>query len=421
MAAGSPSLMRQLNLAAVLRVIRTQGPLPRPELARATGLSTPTVKQLVELLLAKGYVEETDHEVDVDGPRRPGPRARLVGFRASVGYVLAVDAGADNTVAKLADLSGAVVSTARAAHPVHAQRGTGKAQRGEVLSAIRESAAKVLADSGVPAHELRAVAIGTPGVVDPSTGQISLAPQIGGWEGINLAAELSDLADCSIVIENEAHLSLLAEQWLGAARSHQNVVYIQLGVGIGAAILINGQLYRGSSGAAGEIAYLITESDLGDQPRDSTAGPFEWQAGGDAYRRHGARVAISPGGAMLLDLAGGDPEAVSAQIVFDAAAAGDEAALRVVAEIMERVGRGIANIASILNPDLILIGGGIANAGSTVLDPIREAVRKYAPRPPAVELSALGSDGTVLGAIRRAIEVADEAMFSFIATTDQLK
>lgn len=408
--AGSPSLMRQLNLASVLNVIRTQGPLPRPELARATGLSMPTVKQLVELLLAKGYVDEVDPPVHLDLPRRPGPRPRFLSFRATLGYVIAVDTGADNTVVKIADLSGSVVSTARVAHREPADRQA-------ALDAIRASVGRVLADSGVKRTDVRAMVIGTPGVVDPRTGEISLAPQIADWEGISLRTELADLAECPIVVENEAHLSLLAEQWIGAARNHPNVVYVQLGIGIGAAILIDGRLYRGSSGAAGEIAYIVNDADVG-QPRESAAGPFEWFAGGDAFRRRGEMAAIGESGAMLLSLAGGDPSAVTAQIVFDAAAAGDPAALDVVTDILGRLGREVANIASILNPDLILLGGGIAKAGDTVLGPIREAVAQFAPRPPEVQLSDLGGDGSVLGAIRRAIDIADEATFSFIDTTE---
>lgn len=408
--AGSPSLMRQLNLASVLSVIRAQGPLPRPEIARATGLSMPTVKQLVDLLLAKGYVDEVDPPTDGNLPRRPGPRPRFISFRATLGYVLAVDAGADNTVAKLADLSGSVISTARVVHQEPADRHA-------VLDAIRASVDEVLGDSGVQRSDIRAMVIGTPGVVDPRTGQISLAPQIADWDGISLRSELSDIAECPIVVENEAHLSLLAEQWIGAARNYLNVVYVQLGIGIGAAILIDGRLYRGSSGAAGEIAYLVADADV-NQPRESAAGPFEWFAGGDAFRRRGAMAAIGERGAMLLSLAGGDPDAVTAQIVFDAAAVGDAAALDVATAILERLGREVANIASILNPDLILLGGGIANAGQIVLGPIREAVARFAPRPPAVQLSDLGGDGTVFGAIRRAIDIADEATFSFIAATE---
>ena len=410
MATGSPSLMRQLNLTSVLSVIREQGPLPRPELARATGLSMPTVKQLVDVLMAKGYVEEVDPPAGIDSPRRPGPRARFVSFRATFGYVLAVDVGAHNTVAKLADLSGSVVSTARVVHPE-------RADRSAVLHAIRTSVDHVYADSGVQPGDVRAMVIGTPGVVDPRTGEVTLAPQIAQWDGIDLRSQLSDIIHFPIVVENEAHLSLLAEQWIGAAHKHLNVVYIQLGIGIGAAILIDGRLYRGSSGAAGEIAYLVTDADV-DQPHESAAGPFEWFAGGDAFRRRGAMAAIGGRGATLLSLAGGDPEAVTAQIVFDAAATGDAAALDVATSILERLGREVANIASILNPDLILLGGGIAKAGDMVLRPIREAVARFAPRPPPVHLSDLGGDGAVLGAIRRAMDIADEATFSFMATPE---
>lgn len=407
---GSPSLMRQLNLASVLRLVRSQGPLPRPELARTTGLSMPTVKQLVDVLIAKGYVEEIDPPDGIDRPRRPGPRARLISFRATLGYVLAVDVGADRTVAKLADLSGSVLSTMRVVHPEPADRDS-------VMRAIRTSIDEVHAHSGVPRSGVRAMVMGTPGIVDPRSGEISLAPQIAGWDGINLRSELSDIIQFPVVVENEAHLSLLAEQWIGAARNHSNVVYIQLGIGIGAAILIDGRLYRGSSGAAGEIAYLVAEADV-DQPEESAAGPFEWFAGGDAFRRLGAIVAMSERGAMLLSLAGGDPEAVTAQIVFDAAAAEDPAALDIATSILDRLSREVANIASILNPDLILLGGGISNAGEAVLGPIREAVARFAPRPPDVQLSDLGGDGAVLGAIRRAVDVADEYTFSFTAKTE---
>ena len=299
----------------------------------------------------------------------------FVSFRADLGYVLAVDAGADNTVAKLADLSGAVLASARVPHSGTGQTVTQCSRRSET------SVDQVLAGLGRAAQRSAGDRHRHSGCCRSATGRITLAPQIVDWDGIDLASELSDIAECPIVVENEAHLSLLAEQWLGAARSHRNVVYIQLGIGIGAAILIDGRLYRGSSGAAGEIAYLVTDGGDADQPRDSAVGPFEWFAGGDAYRRRGAIAAMSERGALLLSLAGGDPEAVTAQIVFDAAAAGDPAALDVATAVLELLGRGVANIASILNPDLILLGGGIANAGATVLGPIREAVGRLLTAP----------------------------------------
>lgn len=403
--AASPSLMRQLNLTLVLEAIRDHGPVSRPHLARSTGLSKPTVTHVVELLLEKGYVEETDAALGVTEPKRPGPRAKLLSFRANRGYLLCIDVGADNTVAKLADLSGDVLQTARSDH--HDQP-----RRDDVLAAIRHTAARVLRDADVPAEQVHAVTIGTPGVVDPVTKTISLAPQIDGWDGIDLAHELRDLADCPIVVENESHLSLLAEQWRGGAQGVENVVLIQVGIGIGGALLLGGQLYRGSSGAAGEIAYFAVDGDEQVPPGSST-GSFEWFAGGHAYRRHGAAAARGPQGAPLLERAGGDPDAVTAQIVFAAAAAGDPVSAQIATTLLERLGRGIASIAMTVNPDLVLIGGGITNAGDAVLVPIRRVVESLTPHPPTVAISTLGSDGTVLGAVRRAMEVADHATFSF--------
>ena len=184
-------------------------------------------------------------------------------------------------------------------------------------------------------------------------------------------------------------------------------------------MLINGEIYRGSTGAAGEIAYLVTGDDDEDRQPESSAGSFEWFAGGQAYRRHGIRTAKTARGSLLLELAGGDADAVSAKIVFDAAAQGDPAALEITMELLGRLGRGLANIATTLNPDLVLIGGGITGAGDAMLAPIRASIAALTPHPPSVMLSTLGGDGTALGAVRRAMEVVDETIFSFITTIDQ--
>ncbi|MCA0252556.1 MAG: ROK family transcriptional regulator [Actinobacteria bacterium] len=408
--ADSPSLLRQMNLAVVLREIRRSGPISRPTIARETGLSNPTVTHVVQLLLDKGYVVETGSGADSPEPKRPGPRARYLTFRSDLGYLLGIDSGADNTVSKLADLSGTILATARMAHDRDPDRA-------HVLNAIRTTSAEVLTQAGVTASQLRAVVIGTPGVVDPVTGELSLAPQIEGWEGLALADELRDLAGCPIVAENEANLSLLAERWQGGAQATDHVVYVQFGVGIGGALLVGGELYRGSAGAAGEFAYLATTDPEEEDPRRSSAGRFEWFAGGGAYQRHGAEAARRPEGALLLELAGGDPDAVTARVVFEAAAHSDPAATRIADELLARVGRGLANIATVLNPSLILIGGGISTAGNLVLEPIQRLVTQLVPYPPRIELSRLGANGTVLGAVRRAMQIANERLYNF---TDEL-
>jgi predicted NBD/HSP70 family sugar kinase len=399
----SPSLLRQLNSTLILDTIRRDGPISRAALARATGLSKPTVNQVAELLIEQGFVEEGVAAAE-PSPRRPGPRARLLRFRAELGYVLGIDVGAAKVRVVVADLSGHIIATTR--------RAVSGGARSSVLAQTEVAAREALASAGVSRAAVRVAGVGTPGVVDPESGRISLAPQIDGWDGLDLGARLERALGCPVVAENEARLSLLAECWRGAARDVRQVAYVQVGVGIGGALLVDGKVLRGKSGAAGEIAYLL---DV-DEPRDDapgSTGPFERAAGGRAYARLGAEAARGPDGALLRELAGGDPSAVSAQTVFAAAARGDAAAASIVATLTRRLARGVANVATVLDPDLVVLGGGIANAGAALLEPVEAAVRAAVPAPPRVVLSALGDDGTALGAVRRALDVTDEVLFSF--------
>jgi predicted NBD/HSP70 family sugar kinase len=405
LAADSPSLLRRLNSTLILDTIRRDGPISRAALARATGLSKPTVNQVAELLLEQGFVEEA---TDVgEAPRRPGPRARQLRFRADIGHVLGVDVGADKTVALVADLSGRIVATQR-------REASGSAGRAAVLRVVEAAVHDALAQAGLGPEAVRMAGVGTPGVVDPVSGRISLAPQIAGWDGLDLAAQLERRLGCPVIADNEARLSLLAECWRGAARDLHHVAYVQVGIGIGGALLINGQLYRGKSGAAGEISYLLdVEEPEDDSPGATPTGPFERAAGGRAYARLGAAAAARPGGAVLRELADGDPGAVSARTVFAAAARGDAAAAAIVAELTARLGRGVANVATVVDPDLVVLGGGIANAGHALLEPVERAVRAAVPFPPPVVLSELGDDGAALGALRGALDAVDELLFSF--------
>jgi predicted NBD/HSP70 family sugar kinase len=405
--AGSPSLLRRLNSSLVLDTVRREGPISRAALARATGLSKPTVNQVVEHLIERRFVEETAD--GGDGPPRPGPRARRLRFRAEIGHVLGIDVGADKALALVADLSGRIVATAR-------REVSGDAGRAAVLRQVQGAARDALKAAGLRADGALLAGVSTPGVVDPSTGQISLAPQIAGWDGLDLGARLGRALRCQVIAENETRLSLLAECWRGAARDVSHVVYVQVGIGIGGALLVDGRLFRGKSGAAGEIAYLLDVDDVADDaPGAIPTGPFERAAGGRAYARAGATAARGRRGALLRELAGGDPDDVSARTVFAAAARGDAAAASIVAELTERLARGVANVATVLDPDLVVLGGGIATAGAAVLEPVQRVVCAATPSPPRVVLSELGDDGAALGAVRRAMDAADDLLFSFAA------
>src|SRR5689334_5116989 len=266
--AGSPRVLRRLNSAHVLRSIRSNGPISRTELARETGLSKPTVNEAVERLLAAGYVSDSLPSADDGRPRRPGPRARLLRFRADLGHVLGIDIGANKILVLLADLSGGIVASER-------RRTQGDRDADAVLRQVRAAAAAALARGGVARERLQSVVVGTPGVVD-STGRVTLAPQLGGWEAIQLGRRLERSFPCPVLVDNEVRLSVLAERWRGSAQGIDEALFVQAGYGIGGGLLVGGRLYRGANGAAGEIGYMPA---AGDRTSRNGPGPFEHAAG----------------------------------------------------------------------------------------------------------------------------------------------
>lgn len=399
----SPSLLRQINSAAVLRAIRDAGPVSRPQLATLTGLSRPTVNDVVEALLEAGYVNENlagPH----DGARRPGPRARLLTFRSDLGHVLGLDIGANKLLAMVADLDGRILASER-------RRTADVNDADALLAAAVDTARAALDRAEIAPGRLSSAAVGTPGIVERSSGRITLAPQLPGWEGMPLAERLSGLLGCRVLAYNEVHLSVLAERWRGAIEGIDDAFYIQIGVGIGCGILIGGDLYQGATGAAGEIGYMHL-ADNWEHSMDGV-GSFEDAAGGRAFARLGRKAAADKGGRRLRELAGGDPEAVNAEAVFAAAALGDRAARAVVTELVSRLARGIAAAVTLLDPATVVVGGGLSRAGEALLTPLEHAIRPLVPVPPRFVLSALGDEAVALGGVKVALEATNEELFAF--------
>jgi predicted NBD/HSP70 family sugar kinase/biotin operon repressor len=400
--AGSPHLLRQLNSAHVLRTIRAHGPISRTELAKRIGLSKPTVNEVVEGLLGKGFVLESVAN-GAERPARPGRRARMLRFRADLGNVLGIDIGANKLLVVVADLNGDALASER--------RSVRARERDDAAALLRHVLATVtdtLAAAGTRRSMLQAVGVGTPGVVDPTTGRLTLAPQLGGWEGLPLARRMQRSFPCPVLVENEVHLSVLAERWRGAAQGIDDALFVQAGYGIGGGLLVGGQLYRGANGAAGEIGYLPFAEDWA--PRDGL-GPFEHAAGGSAYARHGRRAAAARGGRRLLELAGGDPDAIDAETVFAAATEGNTAAVKIVDTLVARLARGVASATVVLDPRTVIIGGGLSRAGETLLRPLVQHLEGLVPIPPQVVLSDLGEEAVALGGVRLAVQTVEERLF----------
>jgi predicted NBD/HSP70 family sugar kinase len=375
-------------------------------LAQMVGLSKPTVNEVVESLLRDGTIVESAANGSPTPPR-PGPRARLLRFRADRGYVLGLDIGAEKLLVLVADLNGDVVASER--RRVSARQRAGSEA---LLAHVQAAATAALQEAQIPRTRLEVVGVGTPGVVDPASGRLALAPQLGGWEGLPLAQRLQRSFSCPVLVENEVHLSVLAERWRGAAQGIEDALFVQAGYGIGGGLLIGGRLYRGANGAAGEIGYLPV---AGDDASRNGLGPFEHACGGSAYARHGRDAATRPEGRRLLELASGDPDAIDAEIIFRAAAEGDSAAGRIVDQLVHRLAEGVAAASIVLNPETVILGGGLSRAGDTLLAPLERDLRALMPIPPRIVLSDLGEESVALGAVRLAVQTVEERMFG-IAT-----
>jgi predicted NBD/HSP70 family sugar kinase len=395
--------LRQINSAAVLRAVRHGGPASRPAIARLTGLSQPTVNEIVGSLLQTGYLWEIRPDEGARG-HRPGPKPRLVGFCADFGYVLGLDIGANKLLALVADLEGHLVASER--RPV-AGLGDSKAVLKTAAAAVRCA----LKRAGVSPGALMAAAVGTPGVVEQPSGRLRLAPQLPGWDGLPLGQRIEELLGRPVLVDSEAHLALLAERWLGAIKGADDALYVQLGIGVGAGILVGGQLYRGATGAAGEIGYLPIADRA--SPLPAGVGQFEHAAGGRAFARLGQRAAQGPGGRLLGELVGGDLDLVDAEVVFAAALQGDRTARRVIDKLVGRLARGIAAATALLNPAVVVIGGGLSRGGEALLEPLERAVFDLVPVPPRFVLSELGDEAVALGAVRVALDAAEEDLLSF--------
>jgi predicted NBD/HSP70 family sugar kinase len=395
-ARGGPPLLRQINSAHVVAALRGAGPLSLSDLATRTGLSRPTVGQVVEQLHAGGLLAWA--EPGQDGLPRSGRPARLVRFRAEAAYVVGIDIGRHKALVTVADLAGTVVAE-------HREDASGASSSADLLAVLRTAARGALAQAGIRRTDVASVAAGTPGLVDWPRGAVMLAPGLPGWK-IELARELRRSFRCPVQVENDANLAALAERRHGLARDAHTLVFIYWGERVGAGVLIGDQLHRGAANAAGEIGFLALEEGATAAPDQLGRGPFERMVGAEAIVEAGRDAAARHGGLLAgLGPDGLDPR--GAEAVFAAAAQGDPAAVEAVHAIARRFARGLAPVLLVLDPDLVVIGAGVSRAGSALLAEIRDSVGPLTLVPPRLELSGLGDDSVALGAVELALADAE--------------
>ena len=401
---GGPPLLRQINSAHVVATLRGAGPLSLSDLATRTGLSRPTVGQVVDQLQASGLLAWVEPgqapRAGQDGADqrsgRSGRPARLVRFRSEAAYVVGIDIGRHKALVTVADLAGSIVAR-------HREDASGASTSADLLAVLRTAARGALATAGIRRTDVASVAAGTPGLVDWPRGAVPLAPGLPGWK-IELARALRRSFRCPVQVENDANLAALAERRHGLARDAHTLVFIYWGERVGAGVLIGDRLHRGAANAAGEIGFLALDPGTTAAPDQFGRGPFERMVGAEAIAEVGRSAAARHGG-VLAGLDGTDTR--GAEAVFAAAAQGDVAAVEAVHTIARRFARGLAPVLLVLDPDLVVIGAGVSRAGSVLLAAIEDSVGPLTLVPPRLELSRLGDEAVALGAVELALADAE--------------
>lgn len=368
-----PALLREMNAVATLRVLHRGAPMTLTKIVAATGLARRTAEAAVERLIADGLAEELQPSPDARPVGRP---ARSFQFRADAGYVLGLDIGVRKITALLADLHG----TIRATSEIVVASKAGRSLRiGAALEAAEHCRTQAHADTG----DVWATTAGTPGLVEDSA-YVSLCHVIPDWSGFSLADELAASSAGAVVqVENDANLSAIAERWCGVAQDVDSMVWVLTGRRIKAAILIDGRLYRGADGAAGEIGWApeLGWSRLSEQTLSFT-GIHRTDAGDEAAT------------------------------TIQRALAGDERSRQELDTYAASLAPGLTALTLALNPRCLVIGGGIAAAGEAILQPISEQMKPHCLRLPDLRMSTLGRDSVALGAVRHSLDLVERRLFS---------
>ncbi|MDX3072337.1 ROK family transcriptional regulator [Streptomyces sp. NPDC088354] len=382
---GSQSSLHRANLERVVRAVRLAGSLTQAEIARSTGLSAATVSNIVRELRDSGTVQVTPTSSG-------GRRARAVTLSGDAGIVVGVDFGHSHLRVAVGNLAHQVLAEQSEPFDVDTSASEGFDRAEQLVTRLIES-------TDVGTDKVIGVGLGVPGPIDVETGTLGSTAILPGWGGLNPRQELAERLGMPVQVDNDANLGALGELVWGSGRGVKDLAYIKVASGVGAGLVMDGRIYRGPGGTAGEIGH-ITLDESGPVCRCGNRGCLE----------------TFTAARYVLELLRGShgPDLTLARMV-QLAREGDPGCRRVIGDVGRHVGMGVASLANLLNPSRVVLGGDLAEAGELVLGPIRESVARYAIPSAARRLSvvsgALGGRAEVLGALALALsEVGDSSL-----------
>ncbi|THV28391.1 ROK family transcriptional regulator [Glycomyces paridis] len=381
---GVPKLLRVLNDQAALKLLLEDGPQTRAQLAERTSMSKVTASQMMERLQGRGLVEVVGSK---SGGR--GPNASLYAAVPTFTYVVGVEVGPVTTKGACADFTGRIVGRAE----IDVEGST------DPVAVVRRVVADAVADAGIEMSKVSRIVLGTPGVIDPASGEIGFSWNLPAWHR-GLRTALNQEFAPTVAIENDVNLATIAEQRSGGAGGASDFVYAWFGGGLGLGVILGGRLHRGASGAAGEIGFLPVPG--GDLPTGGVVtrlskGSYQRVIGGDAVIDIGAKHGVE----------GAEPE----DVVAAAIAAGPDGTA-CLEEIARGIALGIVAVCVLLDPTVVVLGGPVGYAGGLELaGRVAAQTAQLAPVNPSVVAGAVVDEPVMRGAILHALDGVRESLF----------
>lgn len=396
-----PRFMREHNRLLVLNCVRTHEPISRVAISRLTGLSRTAISTIMDVLLKEGLVREGETQ---SAAPVGGRRAILLHFNAGAGYILGVDMGRTHLILLLTDLAATI--RARYSGPFDVNQGPAAC-----LPQLAATMRQFIDQHGVTWSQVVGVGIGIPGPFDAAHHMLAAAPpRMPGWNGVDVRDILGRELGVPIYADNDANMGALGESRYGAARGVADLAYIKIGTGIGAGLVIGGQLYRGSRGSAGEIGHVTIDPE-GPACACGNRGCLEAMAGAEAIVTEvRQRCSDEDGGAPPAERDATRDASLDVADVVRAALEGDGPSRQAIERAAERIGVVLAGLINLTNPSLILVDGGVARAGNLLLDPIRRevAARSFpiASDQTRISTGALGDNAIALGSVASVLDAA---------------
>lgn len=376
------ALGRRVNYQAVMECIVRQGPISRAQVAKLTGLSKQTVSELVSMLEESGWVREVG---SVQG--KLGRTAITYELNPQAGYVAVCDLGGTQLKLGIADVSGHLIEETRS--PL---KDGGAQVEGQLLQGITD----LLEKHNIERSKLLQVVVGVPGVVDRNTRCVHHCPNLPALPGADLEAALCRVLGVPVLLENEVNLAAVGELWRGRGQASESFIFVAMGTGIGMGVILDGKLWRGARGGAGEIGYMpVLNEDVDLEVRRH--GPLETVSSGQAILRFYREFS----GKRVDEL----PE------IFDLAAAGDEVAQLAIDKVARGCAKAIGATATVLDPQLCLLGGSVGGRPE-MLERVRYWLADMMDDPLPVEASALGKKAGLVGALAIALQAVNGRHFS---------